>query len=150
MPDKYTNIGSELHISNSLPTAEDIAGYEALTFTEVKGVASIPELGAASSIVTQADLKDGIVRKAHGERDFGGGDVQFREINSDAGQLLLRTVQDSEATFSVKVIRSTGLIEYFKAIAGSYRRNEATTGNFAGIVSAIQVTSAIVEDDSNV
>lgn len=150
MPDKYTNIGAELHLSASLPATEDIAGYGALTFTEVTGVASLPEIGPSSNIVSQADLKDGILRKAHGERDFGGGDVQLREVMGDAGQALMNTAQDDESIISVKVVRPTGLIQYFQAIVGSFRRSEATTGNFAGIISSLQVVSAIVEDASGV
>lgn len=150
MPDKYTNIGSKIYFSASLPATEDVAGYAALTWTEVKGVASIPEIGGSASVVSQADLADGVVRKAHGEVDFGGGTVQYRLINADAGQGVLAAAYGSKNIISGKVLRSTGRIEYFQCIIMSNRTAEATTGNFYGVSSDMQVVSTVVYDDAGV
>ena len=141
----YTNIGTTISVSASQPATENSTGYAALTYTEVTGVASIPEIGPASSIVSQADLKDGIVRKAHGEIDNGGGTLQMREVASDAGQGMLKTAQSGQTTISCKVARAGGTIEYFQAIVASYRKSEAGTGNFAGISVDLQITSPIIE-----
>lgn len=141
----YTNIGTIISVSTALPATEDSAGYAALTYTEVKGVASIPEIGPAASIVSQADLKDGIVRKAHGEIDNGGGTLQMREVSADTGQGMLKTAQSGQATISCKITRANAKVEYFQAIVASYRKSEAGTGNFAGISVDLQITSPIVE-----
>ena len=141
----YTNIGTTINVVAALPATEDSAGYSALTYTEVTGVASIPETGPASAIVSQADLKDGTVRKAHGEVDFGGGTLQMREVAGDAGQGILKTAQSSQSTISCKIARANGKVEYFQAIVASYRKSEAGTGNFAGISVDLQITSKIVE-----
>ena len=141
----YTNIGTTISVSAAQPATQDSAGYAALTYTEVTGVASIPEIGPASAIVSQADLKDGIVRKAHGEIDNGGGTLQMREVAADTGQGLLKTAQSGQTTISCKVTRANGKIEYFQAIVASYRKSEAGTGNFAGISVDLQITSPIIE-----
>lgn len=150
MPEKYTNIGTVLAVSAAAPATSDLAGYGALTYTEVTGVATVPEIGPSAAVVSQADLKDGVVLKGHGEIDFGGGTVQMRDLPNDAGQGILKTAQSAQAIISVKVTRSTGLIEYFRAIVMSYRRSEAGTGNFPGVAADLQIISAIVPDASGV
>lgn len=150
MPEKYTNIGTTLSVSTGVPATVDIAGYAALTYTEVTGVATVPEIGPSAAVVSQADLKDGVVLKGHGEIDFGGGTVQMRDLPTDTGQGMLKTAQSTQGIISVKVTRSTGLIEYFRAIVMSYRRSEAGTGNFPGIAADLQIISAIVPDATSV
>lgn len=141
----YTNIGTTIEVSAAAPATFDQAGFVALTYTKVNGVASVPELGPSASMVSQADLEDGIVRKAHGEVDFGGGTVQMREVAGDAGQGLLKTARANQSEVSVKITRASGLVEYFIGIVMSYRKSEATTGNFFGIAADLQVTSEIIE-----
>ena len=150
MPEKYTNIGTTISVSTGVPATANIAGYAALTYTEVLGVATIPEIGPSAAVVSQADLKDGVVLKGHGEIDFGGGTVQMRDLPTDTGQGMLKTAQSTQGILSVKVTRSTGLIEYFRAIVMSYRRSEAGTGNFPGIAADLQIISAIVPDTTSV
>lgn len=150
MPEKYTNIGTTISVSTGVPATANIVGYAALTYTEVMGVATVPEIGPSAAVVSQADLKDGVVLKGHGEIDFGGGTVQMRDLPTDTGQGMLKTAQSTQAIISVKVTRSTGLIEYFRAIVMSYRRSEAGTGNFPGIAADLQIISAIVPDTTSV
>lgn len=150
MPEKYTNIGTVIAVSTGVPATFDVAGYGALTYTEVTGVATVPEIGPSAAVVSQADLKDGVVLKGHGEIDFGGGTIQMRDLPDDTGQGMLNTAQSTQAIISVKVVRSTGLIEYFRAIVMSYRRSEASTGNFPGVAADLQIISAIVPDASGV
>lgn len=150
MPDKYTNIGTKISLSEDLPTTEDAAGYGALTFTQVKGVATVPEIGPSSSVVSQADLEDGVVLKGHGEVDYGGGSVAYRVINGDAGQDMVKAAFDGQSVISAKITRSTGLIEYCKVIFMGYRTAESSTGNFYSVSSDMQVTSKIIEDATGV
>lgn len=141
----YTNIGTTIAIGSGTPATHDAAGFAALTYIEVVGVASIPELGASSSIVSQADLKDGVVIKDHGEVDFGGGNVQMREVVGDAGQLAIKNARENQTRVPIKITRASGVVEYAIAIFTSFRKTEATTGNFFGISSEMQITSSIVE-----
>ena len=150
MPDKLTNIGTTLSVSASLPATEDVAGYGALTFTEVTGVATVPEFGPEYEVVNHVDVKDGVTRKAHGGVDYGGGTVAYRVVEADSGQGILKTAIDGQDTISVKIERSSGLIEYFQGIVTSNRTSEASSGNTYTRSSAIQSTSAIVEDSSGV
>lgn len=150
MPDKLTNIGTILSVSASLPATEDVAGYGALSFTEVAGVASVPEFGAEYEVLTHVDVKDGVTRKAHGAVDFGGGTVMYRVVEADAGQGILTTAMDGQDTVSVKIERASGLIEYFQGIVTANRTSEASSGNTYTRSSAIQSTSTIVTDNSGV
>ena len=150
MPDKLTNIGTILSVSASLPATEDVAGYGALTFTEVTGVATVPELGAEYEVVRHVDVKDGITRKGHGAVDYGGGTVVYRVVESDAGQGILETAMDGKDTISFQVERPSGLLEYFQGIVTRNRTSEASSGNTYTVSSALDVTSLIVKDSSGV
>ena len=141
----YTNIGTTISVSATLPATEDDTGYAALTYTEVTGVASIPATGPSAAVVSQADLKDGVVRKAHGEVDYGGGDVQMRYVNGDAGQGILSAAFDSKANIAVKESDVDGNVTYYQAIVTSWRTAEKTTGNFKGITVGMQVTTKTVD-----
>lgn len=150
MPDKLTNIGSTISVSASLPATEDVAGYAALTFTQVKGVGSIPEFGAMYASVTFSEVESGIVQKAHGEVDYGGGSIAYRVLESDAGQGILKTAMSGQNTVSVKIVRASGLIEYFQAIVMSNRTSEASSGNVYTRSADLQATSVIIEDAAGV
>ena len=121
MTDKLTNIGTELHVSAALPATDNVAGYEALTFTEVLGVATVPEFGPVYEMVTANDVKDGVTQKAHGGVDYGGGSVSYRIIEADAGQGIFKSAMAAQDYVSIKIVRATGLIEYFKGLVLSNR-----------------------------
>lgn len=148
MADKLTNIGAKLYVSASLPATEDVAGYGALTYTQVKGVASIPEFGAEHEELTFVEVEDGVTRKAHGGVNYGGGMVPFRVIEADAGQGILKAARANQSTISVKVERATGLLEYFLVIVLSNRNSEASAANTYTRSANLSLTSEIVEDTS--
>lgn len=150
MPDKLTNIGTTIAVSTTLPATENVAGYGALTFTEVVGVGSIPEFGGESEVLTYVDVKDGVTQKAHGGRDFGGGTLSYRILEADAGQGILEDADDNQTTLAFKLTRSSGLIEYFQGIVTSSRTSEASSGNTYTRNSAIQASTAIIKDATGV
>lgn len=150
MGDKLTNTGTKLYMSTALPATEDAAGYGALTWVEVKGVASVPRLGASATLVSQSDLADGIVRKAHGEVDYGGGSAQYRVITADAGQDALLAAFESKNTISFKILRSTGLIEYTQGIVMGAQTAEATSGAVYAASSDLQFSAKVIQDATGV
>lgn len=145
MTDTLTNIGSELYVSTSAPATEDQSGYEALTWIEVLGVASIGEIGASHSMLNHTDLKTGNVQKAHGDKNNGDPAIQYRVIEADAGQLALKSALDSLSELSFKFVRASGLSQYSQGLVSGAPTNEASSANVYAKSSTLALNKSIVE-----
>ena len=140
-----TNIGTTVEVSATLPASDDQAGYELLTWTEVEGVLSMGGFGPTHEILNQTYLKDGIVRKAHGSKNLGDPDLMYSPAEAGAGQGILKTALDSQATISIKVSRPSGRVQYCQCIVGGVADDEANANNTTGQTSSIAMSSGYVE-----
>ena len=124
-----THAGKTIFISANLnPQTDlaDIAAFEALTWTEVKGCGSFPELGRNEAIATYNTYEK--VEKGKGAPDYGGGDMEVRRISGDAGQTALRTAGGKTTHCAFKVV-------YNDATGTATGEYPATTDYAKGVVS---------------
>jgi len=145
MTDTLTNIGTVVSVSAAAPATFDQAGYEALSFSEVTGVASIGEFGPSYEILNHVDLKDGITQKAHGALNYGDPALQYRIVEADTGQGILDTALSARTTISLKVERASGLVQYVQTLVTSAPTSEGTSGAIYMKSSNLALKSAIVE-----
>lgn len=145
MTDTLTNIGTVVSVSAAAPATFDKAGYEALSFSEVTGVASIGEFGPSYEILNHVDLKDGITQKAHGALNYGDPALQYRVIEADAGQGIIETALTTRATISVKIERASGVVEYVQALVTSAPTSEASSSAIYMKSSNLALKSSIIE-----
>ena len=146
MTDTLSNIGTVVSVSAVLAAAPKSATeYAALTWTEVTGVASVGEIGPIYEVLTFSDLKDGVTRKAHGTLNNGDPAMQYRIVESDAGQVIVNDALNARTTIAFKVTRASGLIQYFEGIISSAATNEATGSAIYAKSSNIGVSSSLVE-----
>lgn len=104
-----TNIGKSLFVSAALPATNNAAGFEALTWTEVEGVQSLPQLGFTHAIIDIPDLKSGVTQAVKGSGSGSDAQMSFRMVTGDAGQALLKTASDSPTgAMSIKIGTGTG------------------------------------------
>ena len=145
MTDTLTNIGTVVSVSAAAPATFDQAGYEALSFSEVTGVASIGEFGPSYEILNHVDLKDGITQKAHGALNYGDPALQYRVVEADAGQGILDLALSARATISLKVERASGLVEYVQTLVTSAPAGEASSSAVYMKSSNLAITSSVVK-----
>ena len=146
MTDTLSNIGTVVSVSATLAAdPKDASDYAALTWTEIKGVASVGEIGPIYEVLTHSDLKDGVTRKAHGSLNNGDPAIQYRVIELDAGQIIINSALIGRTTIAFKVTRASGLIQYFEGIISSAPTNEATGAAIYAKSSNIGVSSSLVE-----
>lgn len=103
------NIGKTLYISAALPATNDAAGFEALSWTQVKGVQSLPQLGVSGANIDVADLQTGFTAGVKGAMSGNESTATFRKVSGDTGQALAETTSNSpEGLCSIKIVRGSG------------------------------------------
>lgn len=150
MSDKITNIGTKFSVVAGVPATENIAGYAALTWVKVAKVTSVPEMGGSASLLTQPILETGVVLKAHGEINYGGGTLLCSPSPLDPGQVVLTSAAANQTTLSFKVERPNGRIEYTQGIVMGAVTPEATSGATNAVNFDVQYSAQIVRDDASV
>jgi hypothetical protein len=117
-----TNSASKFYIS-STPQNNDLnqAGYEALTWVEIKSFGSRGETGRATNILTYDTWDRTVFEKSKGMTDAGSPDIEVARIPNDPGQILLRAAGaiTNNNNYAFRESRSDGTT----AINGTQRYN---------------------------
>lgn len=112
--------GTTVSVSAGLPATVDTTGYEALTFTELKGADNVGELGTNVGTGTFTPL-NGAQQFYRTVRTAPSFDMAPADLPADAGQGIVQTAADADPgaaaeTISLKIEDSAGYITYFKAL----------------------------------
>lgn len=118
--------GTVVSVSAASPATYDAAGYAALTWTEVKGFATLGEVGNAREVQNFDSLTEGRI-KYRGIVDPGEIDATMADLPADPGQVLLKAAYDAASgtaaeTISVKMADTAGKITYAECLVASWRR----------------------------
>lgn len=117
----FTSAGTVLAISATAPATYDETGYEALTWTSIGEVGDLGDIPlAVHEMVTWRNIANRGPSKAKGVYDFPDQTITLGYDPDDAGQALLDTAIDSDATYSIKVSSPT--------LGDHYRRGLITGG----------------------
>lgn len=81
--------GTVSSISAGAPATLDLAGYQALTYTEVAELAEAPQIGAAFSVATRTPVKTGVQEQSPGDKQYGTVTLNVTNDLTDAGQLIV-------------------------------------------------------------
>lgn len=111
-----TSAGARIYAAATLPATYNLAGYAALTYTEVGAVESIGAFGREYNLVTFLPLGDRGTQKYKGSFNEGTLALTAALDNGNMGQDLLRTAVDSDNPISFKVELKDGIIYYFTAM----------------------------------
>lgn len=139
--DTYIQLGTELKVSAAKPATEDQTGYDALTWTEIGGVISIPERGDAVEDVSEPTLKDGRVEHFNGAKDGGVLEIPIKHIEGDAGQAILIAGAGSNTVHSIQEIDIDGTATFYHGRIQSLRRREGTPNTYKGYILQFAVNS---------
>jgi hypothetical protein len=152
--DIQTTSGSKFYISTTAvaSTVDDVAGYEALTFTEVEEVEDLGNVGDVSTEVTGAAIGDSRIRKAKGARNAGTMNVIcFDTVPLDAGQTALIAAEKTVSNYAFKIefpppATGTAEIDYFRGLVMSNELRLGTNDNIRRRAYNIGVNSEITID----
>jgi len=151
MSDITISVGTELHIAVGEPATFDVAGYAALSYTEVGEVGSIPEFGGTAQVAEFIPIKTGVVDKRRGSINYGSSDISLGNDFSDTGQAALQSGFDGANAgkiHSVKLVNANIGVVYFTAVITSFRLNfnDANSITMAGVTLEI-ITKPVSDVD---
>ncbi len=143
-----TNANTKLGISAGPPATNDIAGFDALTYTNVAEAVGIGEHGAVYALVTHNPLDERRTQKFKGSVNDGSLTLDLGKDLTDAGQILLIDGADGTAvdtTHSVELIFQDLSKEFFQAKIMSYTRNPGTIDQIIAAAVTLELTNKIVD-----
>ncbi len=141
-----TSTETKLYVSASTPATYDEVGYEALTWTEVKEVTTIPNYGPTRQVVTHEPLATGVTEKNGGFINYGSVTVSAAFDKSDAGQGILRAnVLSATAKLSVKIVYQDLSTDYTYGKAFSATKNPGSANSMVSSDLQIEFSKPITE-----
>jgi len=125
---------TKMFASTAAPATFDTTGYTALTWTAVNGFENIPQFGGVRDTVTFDDMPTGTRIKARGVEDLGELELDFADIPTDAGQIILRDAYlaasgTAAELISIKVEEDSGLISYMQVMVSSWPKDMSGGNN---------------------
>jgi hypothetical protein len=112
---KGTVAGTTIGISAAAPATYDVAGYVALTFTNIGNIEDGGEHGRTYAEVTFNPIDTRGTEKYKGIFNEGNKTLSLAYASDDAGMAILKTALASDADFSFEVAYPDGDIDYFQA-----------------------------------
>lgn len=140
-----TSAGTTIEISAALPATYDKTAFAALAYTEIGEVSDLGEFGREYNIVKFNPLKDRRTVKRKGSFDDGTVQVQLAKAAKDAGQILLKTAVNSDASHSVKIVLQDGTTFYFTAQVSSSTVNVGNVDQITSSTFKLEIDNDIIE-----
>lgn len=102
-----TNSGAKLYVcATAANSTLDQAGYEGLTWVQVKGVGNFGETGTTTNVVNYDTWDTTFIQKAKGTSNAGDPELEVARDMADAGQDILRTAAKTRDNYAFKIERA--------------------------------------------
>lgn len=108
-----TVAGTTIGVSAVLPATYNVAGYAALTFTNIGNIEDGGEHGREYAEVTFNTIDTRGTRKYKGSFNEGNKTLSIGYNSDDAGMILLKTALDDDDDYAFEVKYPDGDIDYF-------------------------------------
>lgn len=116
----YAVSGTLVGISASLPATCNLAGFEALTYTNIGEVTDPGEESSPFSEVTHTPVATGTIVTRKGTQDPGSREMQLAIDRADSGQIIARAAHASRNNYSFRITYPDGTIDYFHALVMNF------------------------------
>jgi hypothetical protein len=94
----------------------DLAGFEALDWTQVKNIGSVGESGPSTNLPTYDEMDTDVIQKSKGITDAGSPPIEMSYNPTDAGQTAMRAASLSSNNFAFKFVDDDGVIYYNRGL----------------------------------
>ena len=137
--DGLSVFGSKFSLSSAVLTDSRETTIKAASFTEIKGLISLPDLGDTTEITTFDTIEDTRRHKLTGVEDGGDAELTVAYDAADAGQIAARAAADDNKLRAFKLSLVDGS---FVVFAGRITASRLTSGEkFLQNVFTIAITS---------
>lgn len=141
-----TVAGTTIGISAVLPATYNVAGYTALTFTNIGNIEDGGEHGREYAEVTFNPIDTRGTQKFKGSFNEGNKTLSIGYNSDDAGMILVKAALTSDNDYAFKVAYPNGDIDFFTAKVMTVTK---ATGSVDSIIMA-SVTLAITTNSAGV
>lgn len=138
-----TVAGTLLSISAAQPSTYDVAGYGALSFTNVAEITDGGEHGREYALVTHMPIASRGVQKFKGSFNEGSKTLQLALDEDDAGQVILKAAVSSDNDYSFKVLYQGGAIDYFQAKVMSLKKAASSVDSIRSATVTLEITTNV-------
>ena len=122
----------------------DAAGFSAKTYTTIGEITQVGEFGKNFNLIKHNPVGTRYTKKLKGSYDNGSLQFDYAYDKSDAGQTLLTTASNSDASYAFKITLQDGTIIYFTAKTMSNTTKIATVDTIVSGTAKIELDSDIV------
>ena len=141
----FTSAGTKLLISASVAATYNSTGFAALTWTEIGEVSEMGEFGRQYNLVTFNTLGDRRTVKRKGSYNDGTIACQMARVPDDAGQTILTTAVNDDASYSIKIVLQDGTVFYTTAQIMSYTTNIGNVDQITSATVNLEIDNDIIE-----
>lgn len=118
--------GTTVHVSTATPATVTVAGYGALTWTEVQGFANIGSVGDTMEVGNFDSLTEGRL-KYRSISDPGQIDASMADLPADAGQVILKAAfaagrGSAGETISLRIQDGASRGTYMRVLVAGWQR----------------------------
>jgi len=113
---------TKIEISSGEPATHDKAGFDAKTYTQIKGIKTISEHGVTIEIQSYQSIDDEYEQRYESAKKTGDIDIAMARNEADPGQAILASSLGNGHQ-SLKITDSKGFIAYKLCLVGSYTTN---------------------------
>lgn len=143
--------GAKIYIGTTAAAANETQ-FAADTYTEIKEVEDLGELGDESEAITFAGLSEARVKKLKGARDAGTLVLVVGRDPLDAGQIAIKAAEKTSFEYNFKIVANdapdadhTNSVYYFRGLVMSARDNYGQQNNVVRTTFNIGINTAILE-----
>jgi hypothetical protein len=136
-----TSAGSTLRVSAAQPGTFNVAGYNALSWTEVGEITDLGEFGREYNLVTHNPLKTRATVKKKGSYNEGQINLQMALDDADAGQVILSAAVLSDNDYSFEITLQSGKKYFFQAQVMKFKPNVGSVDNITTASVMLEITS---------
>jgi hypothetical protein len=153
-------IGLTLYGVAGLPATNNKAGFEALTFVQLKGTQMLPSFGVTHGNIDVSDLGTGFTSGVKGAATGSDSTFTFHGTGADTGVATAIVAANNEAgLYSLKIVRGTGtdsgdgpapvagdVVQYAQGYLHSYVLNPKDDASFEGGTINFKQNDVTVDD----
>lgn len=135
MSEPKATAGTKVYLSDQVPATNDLAGFSALNYTQIKGVRVAGEIGNNWQTRDNAPIEHEFVNRVKTNLMFSPIQLEVITIVGDPGQAMLQEASGLDKTYSLKIDRADGGKRYLVVQVVSF--NEAQGGSDKKIFDAV-------------
>ena len=127
-----SDITTTVAIATGIPATFDKAGYEALTWVQIKGIVSVGAIGVTDAITDVPNLETGFTKGVKGARVGDVISMPIAQVTGDPGQVAAEAAAAGFTEYSFRINEPGPLTQYFSGLPMNWKRNERSTSSYAG------------------